>query len=242
MKQKSLFAAVALILVLVLISSDCSAGIFGKKGNGKITEQTRKVSDFNNVVINGFGTIYLSQGSENSLKIETDENLVQFIKAENKETSLILSSEKRIDPTKLIFHITMKDIKGFKISGAGDLIGKTPIKTSDLLLKIEGSGDINLNNVDIGKTIIKVGGSGKCVMTGKSGDVELKISGSGKMILGELEANNVKTEISGSGDCAVWAKDKLDVKISGSGDVKYKGEPKDIKTKTTGSGTVSKIN
>ena len=51
----------------------------------------------------------------------------------------------------------------------------------------------------------------------------------------------MKVSISGSGNSRVHSDKSLDVKISGSGDVQYKGNATDVVKHIGGSGTVTKI-
>jgi hypothetical protein len=66
------------------------------------------------------------------------------------------------------------------------------------------------------------------------------ISGSGLIDLAGLTANQANTITSGSGTIRLHVVSSLDCKISGSGDVMYKGSPK-IKTSISGSGRVIPI-
>jgi hypothetical protein len=48
-------------------------------------------------------------------------------------------------------------------------------------------------------------------------------------------------ELSGNGTITLSVQDKLDMHISGNGKVSYKGEPGEITTDISGSGTVVKL-
>ena len=237
---KSIFTILFLFAICCLLTENSYTSILGTKGSGKVIENKREVGKFNNVVLKGSGDIQISQGDVYSVSIETDDNIMDLIKTETNQTSLIIYSEENIDPTKLIIRITTPDIKGFKIEGSGDIENKTPIKTSDLILRIDGAGDIKLKNIEAIKVSAKISGSGDILVSGKTNLARISIFGSGDINFSELESDIVKAEIAGSGDCKVWAKDELDIRISGSGDFQYKGEPKVFKTKTTGSGSISK--
>jgi hypothetical protein len=58
--------------------------------------------------------------------------------------------------------------------------------------------------------------------------------------LRELKAEEVSINIAGSGDAAVHADKSLEVRIAGSGDVVYTGNPATVSTKVAGSGSVNK--
>jgi hypothetical protein len=52
----------------------------------------------------------------------------------------------------------------------------------------------------------------------------------------------VKVRISGSGNASVWANESIEAKISGSGDIDYRGNPNKEITKISGSGSINKVN
>ena len=56
----------------------------------------------------------------------------------------------------------------------------------------------------------------------------------------DFKAKNVKITVSGLGDNTVFCRENLYARVSGSGDVEYKGDPKKKDIKMNGSGTISK--
>jgi hypothetical protein len=56
----------------------------------------------------------------------------------------------------------------------------------------------------------------------------------------DFKAKNVKITVSGLGDNTVFCSENLYARVSGSGDVEYKGDPKKKDIKMNGSGTISK--
>ena len=198
------------------------------------------LGDITNVILKGGGILSVSQGDENILNIETPVNSSYGVEYEVKQTSLVLRVKHNVIDGNIIFHVVMKNIKGFKLMG-GSLVNKTPIKSSDLVLRLDGSGKINLTNLEVGKLFAEVNGSGNISASGSATDSKIEINGSGDLDLSLFESKIVKASINGSGDCLVWVLDKLDARISGSGSIKYKGEPKVFNSYTSGSGNISKL-
>ena len=107
-------------------------------------------------------------------------------------------------------------------------------------VRLSGSGDIEVYNLDNESFEFKLSGSGNLSAEGKTDELEVSISGSGDIDTGELIAQIVFARVSGSGDILVHASEELDARVSGSGDIRYYGDP-EYKTKSvTGSGHIRK--
>jgi hypothetical protein len=65
------------------------------------------------------------------------------------------------------------------------------------------------------------------------------ISGSGDIDAFDLHSDNVRVEVSGSGKLDVFADKKLDISVSGMGNVRYKGNAS-ISQSSSGMSKVSK--
>src|SRR5215470_13869531 len=70
----------ALVLAVPLFLASCQ-GMFGKRvhGNGNVRSEDRQVSNFKNVEVDGAAKIMVSQADHSAVRIETDENLLQYI-------------------------------------------------------------------------------------------------------------------------------------------------------------------
>jgi carbon monoxide dehydrogenase subunit G len=126
------------------------------------------------------------------------------------------------------------DVSG---SGSIDLSGKCRGFDSD----VSGSGRVRLSQSISEKASFGVSGSGRIEASGNASEVKISISGSGRVLAADMEANSCVIRISGSGDAEVNAKSELDVSISGSGSVGYRGNPSHVNSHASGSGRVRKL-
>ena len=76
--------------------------------------------------------------------------------------------------------------------------------------------------------------------TGKADSQDIDISGSGSYEALDLESKEAEIDLGGSGKASVNVLDDLDVTISGSGSVQYRGNPTVIQD-IRGSGEVRKL-
>ncbi len=125
------------------------------------------------------------------------------------------------------------------VSGSGniDLRGKCNSFNSD----VSGSGKVFLALQASGNASFGVSGSGKIEASGSASRVKTSISGSGKILAANLETNSCEVRITGSGDVEINVKNELDANITGSGSVRYKGNPSKVNSHAAGSGSVRKL-
>jgi hypothetical protein len=80
-----------------------------------------------------------------------------------------------------------------------------------------------------------------CIVIDLNGCSAQSVKGSGDIDAFELRARDSSVVITGSGNCRISVVDKLRAKITGSGDVLYRGQPH-ISQSITGSGKVKDRN
>jgi hypothetical protein len=228
------------LVVLLLGACICPA----TRGSGKITTQSRDVSGFDQVSLGGSGELTITQGDEESLTIEAEDNLMSTIKTEVKGDTLYISQRSpwwrpRVLTKPVKFDLTMKEITGIKISGSGT-VDAARIDSDDLDLDVSGSAEINIDLLTAETLEVDLSGSGEFNLAGLVTTQKVGISGSGKYRAGELESEAGKVKVSGSGKATVWVTETLDVKISGSGKVEYYGSPR-ASMDISGSGSVTAL-
>jgi len=90
------------------------------KGSGNVVAETRPVSQFDRVSVSGAGHLAIVQGDQESLTIETDDNLLPLIKSEVAGGLLKLGPENvNLNPTRTIrYQLRLKDLRELHLSGA----------------------------------------------------------------------------------------------------------------------------
>lgn len=125
------------------------------------------------------------------------------------------------------------------VSGSGDLYVKG--RCGSLKSDVSGSGKVNAAVTIANRADFGISGSGKVEASGSASEVKVSISGSGKVLASNLETKSCNVRISGSGDVEIAVKDEIDANITGSGSVRYRGEPSKVSSHASGSGTVRKL-
>ena len=213
------------------------------KGNGKVITEKRTTAGYDEINVSGFFDVVLVSGKEGAISIQGEENLMQYVKVEVEGKVLKIYTEKNVTISTnkdIILTVPFEQISFVSLSGSGDLKSKNTIVGSTFAAKLSGSGNLTL---DVKTTDFEanLSGSGDVFLTGNSDSFTSKISGSGNVNAVELVTKKANLEISGSGDMKVNCSENLYARVSGSGDIGYKGDPKIKDTKVNGSGEISKM-
>ena len=198
-----------------------------------------KVSDFTKLEASGIYDLVLIQGDSPGVKIKASDEVLKKMEVKNDGQSLkidMVGKMKKNDKT--IVYVTFTNLEDFTYSGVGDVYTEGKINLQKLKCDLTGIGDVSL---DMTCNDLKVDFSGV-------GD--LHISGSGDQAkydwagVGDLQAKNMRTKfvdvtLSGVGDVSVNAFENIEIELTGIGDVKYTGSPKNKNINKTGMGKIS---
>jgi len=231
------------ILLLPVLSS--CRHFWGKRvhGNGNIKTEERTVSAFKNLEVSSSFNVYISTGDLKPIRVEGDENLLQYIEVEQDGDKVIVKNRDGFNlegSGDLSVYISSPIYNNISLSGAGNIESKNKITGSeDLELELSGAGDIKME-VDVPKITANISGAGSMYIKGQTKDVDLGVSGVGSAHCFDLMAENCKVDVSGVGSGDVYASVKLDAQVNGVGSVHYKGNPTNVSQHVSGVGSISK--
>lgn len=254
MKKTALSSVFAL---LALIGVGCGPLV---EGSGNVTTETRQVRDFDQVNLLGIGELYITQGDEESLRIEAEDNLIPYITTEVHDHLLEIGFQRMVSvwphrPVK--FYLTLKDVSALRVSGSGDVHSER-LAADKLQLTISGSGDMTIDQLDVkaltntvsGSGDLRIdtlkadtvnttiSGSGTCALTGETDEQSARVTGSGDYRASDLQSQNASLNLTGSGNAQAWVTKSLDARVTGSGNIRYYGAPS-VSKKISGSGNVT---
>ena len=213
------------------------------KGNGEFTTETRNITTYNELKVQGELDVFLLKSSENKIKIEGEQNLIPYIEINLKDKNLTLRVKKGYYLTSsrgkaLNIYLPYNELTNVTLSGSGTITGEDKIKSDDFTTILSGSGEISLF-VEATSIQSVLSGSGDLKLKGGTKDIKTNVSGSGDIHAFELETKNAHISVSGSADVRITVAKYLKARISGSGTVFYKGSPT-VDSKISGSGEVIK--
>jgi hypothetical protein len=231
-------------LVLLAVRDDDRGSPPGDRivGSGTVIAETRSVSGFDGVTLMSAGRIVLTQGTEESLTIEADDNLMAFLKTEVSGGSLRISAERdgeayNLDPTgEVVFRINVIDLKDLQVFGAGD-IEMSSLRTGRLDVTVMGSADVQIGDLSADELRVEVPGFANIDIAGRAPTQELRWFGAGSYDGGDLQSQTADIAVLGSATIKVWAIETLDVSITGAGTIEYYGTPT-LSQNVTGVGAI----
>jgi len=234
------------LILIALFTLSCNAQ-WGKKikGNGEVVTVERSVGDYEAIAVAGWFDVDIVNGREGEISLKGEENLLEYIKTEVKNGKLTIKVKKGYNlqssnwKNGIQVTVPVESVNSVVLSGSGDIVGKDVLRADEFNAVISGSGDINLSvEADILKAVIA--GSGDIVLNGKARDFKVTVSGSGDVEAFDLSADHVKANVSGSANIKVTANESIIARVSGSGDILYKGDPEKVDSKASGSGDINK--
>lgn len=200
------------------------------------------------------GTRLVIENEDNNWNWGNDDHVNVYVTVKDIEGLSVGGSGDLIGETKIITNDITLNVSGsgsmtveVEASGhmEGDVSGSGNIelkgKCKDFDSDVSGSGKVIMTLTASGDAEFGVSGSGKIEASGSASRVRTSISGSGKVLAGNLETNSCEVRITGSGDVEINVKNELDANITGSGNVRYKGNPSKVNSHSAGSGHVRKM-
>ena len=208
------------------------------------TSQKREVSAFTEISLRIGANVHLKQGNTQSVEVSGKEATLEKLIIEVNDRKLVIRypNDTRFSqwsPGTVDVYVTIPQIDALVIFGSGSIVSEGSIESRILDLTISGSGDIKLDDLKAEKVSATLSGSGNIHLSGKQNTAEFKavISGQGNVKAIEFPADNVDVNISGSANCWVNSVKNLVVRLAGSGNVVYRGNPS-VDSSIFGSGKV----
>ena len=246
MNKKSIFLIPLLILSIFILSACQFLPWFGaRRGSGNLTTESRQVSGFDAIRLDGAGRMEITQGTTPSLEIEAEDNLISLLTSEVQNNTLVLGYHERgwrrtIIPTRPInYTLTVTDLSSLVLNGAGD-IRIHSLQTDSLLIEINGAGNIVIEDISTDNLIVTLAGTGSINISGVVSDQVINIDGAGNYQGADLQTLSTSININGLGNGTVWATETLQVTIAGGGNVSYYGAPQ-VTQEITGLGQVRNL-
>lgn len=245
---KSRLLSVVVIAFFTLLFTLSCERIRCIDGEGKNIIETVNLAakPFNGIISQENFEIEIVQDADKAyqVEIETYENLIPYILTEVKGNNLVIGTVKNRCirsnfPIRITIYVPTLDY--ISLEGSGN-IECYFLLTDNLQVDLLGSGGILLQDIDALDVNVNLDGSGYIELTGKSNSTHLSLTGSGQLLADNLRHYNCFVNLSGSGDMLVFAIDRIEGNLSGSGDLFYKIYPrKGISIERTGTGEILKL-
>ncbi|PCE28020.1 hypothetical protein BWP39_05815 [Paraburkholderia acidicola] len=180
--------------------------------------ETRQPGKFSAIEVDMSADVSFAVGSDSLVTITGPANVVPLVKTQVEDGVLRVRLE---------HSVTMSRSVKLVITG--------PVLQA---LSIRGSATVKALNLSEDALSIGISGSGNVSASGNVKDVRVAISGSGDVHVSDIHAKTLVASIKGSGNIRAYASDSAVVELSGSGDIKIRGNPAHRVVNRSGSGDV----
>jgi len=233
--------AVAFLVALFLSSCgfDINIGDFGpgKKGNGNVVNDTRKVTDeFTKVSASEGLMVYVTQADDFKIEVEADENIIDLIATDIKNGKLRIHAEENIGrATKNVF-VSLPDITVLSGSSGSHLKTENIIKSERL--EIDGSSGAVLN-IELMTTDLEIdaGSGANLSISGEANHTDVDVSSGGNISAKGLRTKTCNADASSGGNLKIQVEKSLTADASSGGNISYSGDPS-VQKKKSVSGSV----
>ena len=207
--------------------------------------ENRSVSGFDKVAVSGGYDVYFTQGDSEGVRLEGDEDAIAKIETVVEGNTLKIKQKKSKgwnwdNSGKLKVYVTFRNLNSIVSSGSSDIMVESTVKTNEFSLVTSGSSDVEMS-MEVNELKLVLSGSSDVKLSGMAKDQSIVVSGSGDVDALDLEGNNASVTVSGSGNVSLHVKESLDGRVSGSGDIRYRGNPSKQKVKISGSGSINSV-
>ncbi|OHX68062.1 head GIN domain-containing protein [Flammeovirga pacifica] len=205
-------------------------------------QTTRDLKSFESIGISGSIDVVLVASNQDKAEIEVFRGTkVEDVVTEVSNGKLVIKPKKGVRNVnaKVTLSYSSK-LNRIAFSGSSDISGKNPIKGDNLVFSGSGSGSFK-GEVNATTLTTSLSGSGNIDVEGVADTFTVNVSGSADVNAFDLKSKIVQISVSGSGDVDCFATEEINAKVSGSGDIRYKGTPTKTKIKVSGSGDIENV-
>jgi hypothetical protein len=225
--------ALGLILVLFPCSLAVDACVEGVtrstvSGSGHVAIENRPVSGVSGVALGTIGDLTIELGDRETLRVEADDNLLQYFKTTVHGGVLTIDSDPDINlrPKESIhFYLSVKGLESLELSSVGSITAPA-LTAGHFAVSLSSTGDIDLAGLEAESLKVRLSSSGNVtIATGQVGSQDISLTSSGDYEAGDVRSTSATVDISSSGNAKIWVTDRLKADLSSSGSVRYYGSP-----------------
>ena len=151
-----------------------------ESGNKNVITQERQLPAFNAIDAGGSVNVMVQKGTSQSVKIETDENLLDKITTEVSDNVLKVGSQGIKNATKTNVYITTTELVALNAHGAADVTGESLFEASEFILEASGASSVKLD-LDVNFLKSTVSGASDVTLSGRATTHKIRVSGAGSL-------------------------------------------------------------
>lgn len=235
--MKNILKATGTVLLLSSVLTACV------NGKGEVISQTHTPGTFSKIDQGIKGDVELVKDENIFVEVLAQQNIHDIIdiKTEDETLKIRTKSGKSIGKyEELKFFVHAPVIDNIRLSGSGNVTGGNGIIGEQLRIRVVNQGNIDLSGLDVSYLEVIIAGAGSVTLKGLSAKSDFGVGSNGRIEAYDLRSTETGAQLKGNGYIKTWTSNKLEVFLSGSGGIYYKGTP-EIKSTITGNGVLLKV-
>lgn len=211
-------------------------------GSGNVVRQTRPISGVSGVKLIGVGNVEIEQRGYESLIVEAEDNLLEFLTTEVIGGTLVISQDPTVSmqtTKRIVFYVGVIDLAQAELVGAGNI--ECPALAGNRLeLATVGVGNLSFSNLSLDELDVSVSGVGNTFVSGTARKQHVVVTGVGSYEARELDTSEAHMELMSVGSATVRVRERLVAYVAGTGCLYYLGNPV-VETSSVGNGCIRRI-
>ncbi|MEA3479166.1 MAG: DUF2807 domain-containing protein [Bacteroidota bacterium] len=216
-----------LLTICIILSVSIFQTGFAQDGSA-IVKEVRELPEFSGIDVGGAFSVYLEQGEEQKVILETNTKFLEKVFTKVDNGILKITSKSLKNPSRLNLYITLKELDLIWISGAADIEGEGVFISKKLNIESSGASSLQLE-VNAGEIMIVSSGASDVVLNGNANKLTARASGAASIDGAGLKTVDAKAEASGASDINIIASNNIIIKTSGAGSVTHNKTSKTVK-------------
>lgn len=236
-------------LPITLLLNGCS--LVALQGSGNVVTETRSISAIEEVEICCGMNLVLTQGEQEQLILEAEDNVMPEIETIVDGRKLVVRFHSNFSLLRLRLHrpvivrLQMKTVHRVAVSGGGSLeteqlnsdqfalefsggshgqIGN--LQTTSASLVTNGGGEVTIDRLTSDTLTVEINGGGHVTIgAGSAGAQQVQANGGSHYNAADVESKTARVEAGGGSEARLWVVEALHVQASGGSHVEYSGNP-----------------
>ena len=206
----------------------------------------REVKAFDQLSVSGPIRVILKQGTASGVAVSSEnasvrdgvqtnvKNGMLFVQF-NTGPHLIMKGNANV-----IVYVSVKNLDSIFLSRASVMVVDGQLKSEKLGIAVSGASTLKAE-LQLKNLIIHQSGATDVQLKGATENIEVRLSGASDLKAFQLFSNNCYAEISGASDMQITVSQKLQAKVSGASDFRYRGNPAVKDVQSNGASLVKKL-
>ena len=197
-------------------------------GRGEPEQFTFNVGEIKEIKIELFCNIEYYAAPSNTVTLEIQPNLMEFVTVEESGGVLTVKSTRTINWYNMqapVLTVSTPALDRVSLMGAGAFTTQDTITAESFTLVASGALSGNAD-FDVGSIIVDMSGAGDIKFTGIADTARLSISGAGSLNALELRTRDANINLAGAATVKISCSESLTLNPGGVGSIEYRGNPR----------------